>query len=110
MKYHIPSGTPCSIAKDDEQRAYRAFVTRKPLTFDSLRSNESGAYTFELDGWILLIRADSVQVVDLAGWFKIAVAALGTTSQEDFDKVPQHITDRVHDLLDACDEILREGI
>lgn len=61
MTYVIPAQTLCSIAKDDDQRQYHAWTTTKELRFDRYRTFESGAMTFERDGWILLIKADKVR-------------------------------------------------
>lgn len=62
MRYHIPAETPCSIARDDENRVYHAHRTTKPLDFDAYRSFRDGAYTFERQGWILLVKAAQVAV------------------------------------------------
>ena len=58
--YHIPAGTHCSIAKDDDRRAWREWWTTQDLWFDEPRTELSGAMTFERDGWLLLIKSKKV--------------------------------------------------
>lgn len=60
MCFFIPSGTRCSIARDDDARRWKPHTTTRDLTFADFRTNNSGAFTFEQDGWLLLIRCDAV--------------------------------------------------
>ena len=65
MGYLIPKGTHCSIAKDDDRRGWHEYRTTKELTFERTRSNESGALTFERDGYLLLVKSAKVNRIEL---------------------------------------------
>jgi hypothetical protein len=60
LRYTIAAGTLCSVAQDDGNQQWKAYRTTKELQFDRYRTYLSGAFTFERDGWLLLIKSDHV--------------------------------------------------
>ena len=62
IKYTIPAKTKVSIAKDDDHRAWHGYITSHENCFDSFRTFDGNAYTFERDGWLLLVRRGFVLI------------------------------------------------
>lgn len=56
MRYVIPANTHLSIARDDHRRAWKAYTTKLPQEFDSYRSKVGDVYTFDRDGWLMLVK------------------------------------------------------
>jgi len=56
MRYVIPANTPLSVAKDDDRRSWRLHITKHHHEFDTYRTKVGDVYTFERDGWLMLLK------------------------------------------------------